>query len=134
MSDNEFYESNQGIDRLQYFLAKVVMIAAVVFVVTVFGPDGPVMKITSLILMFTGVYLDVQRLRNIGVSQWFSFIRFLPFGNTFLDIGLTSAQTRWAETRRLDRAGRSILFVELLLLGLMMFLILKPRMSIPFYI
>src|SRR6476469_2342212 len=114
MSESELDETYPGIDRLHYFLAKIGMIAAVVFAVTLFGPQSPVMKFLGLALMLAGVILDVMRLRNIGISQWFAFIRFLPFGNTVLDIGLQCAQPGWAETRRLDRAGKSILIFELL--------------------
>jgi hypothetical protein len=122
-----------GIDRLQYFLGKLAMIAAVIFVVAVFGPESPVMKVLGLLLMVVTVVLDVLRLRNIGLSQWFAFIRFLPFGNTVLDLGLLCAQTGWAETRRLDRAGRQILIFELVMFGLMLLMIFRLRMSVPFY-
>ena len=124
-------EDYPGINRLHYFLSKVGMIVAVVFVVRVFGPNSPVMKVLSLLLMVAGLILDVMRLRNIGLSQWYSLIRFLPFGNTVLDIWLQCAQTGWVETRRLDRAGRSILVFELILLALMIFMFLTLSFSIP---
>jgi hypothetical protein len=133
MRESELDESYPGIDRLHYFLAKIGMIAAVVFVVTIFGAHSPVMKILGLLLMVAGVVLDVMRLRNIGVSQWFAFIRFLPFGNTVLDIGLQCAQPGWGETRRLDRAGRSILIFELFLLALALFMAFRMRLDVPFW-
>ena len=119
-----------GIGRLHYFLAHVGIIAAVLFVVTVFGPDSPLMRVTSLVVMVGAVVLDVLRLRNIGLSQWLVFLRFLPFGSTLLAIGLMAAQSGWAETRRLDSAGRSILLVELILLAMMLFLIFRTGMTI----
>jgi hypothetical protein len=133
MSEPELDHVYPGIDRLHYFLGKVGMIAAAIFVVTVFGPGSPVMKVLSLVLMIASTVLDVMRLRNIGLSQWFMFVRFLPFGNTALTIGLLCAQTGWIETRRLDRAGRSILIFELLLLALMLFMFFRLRMLVPFY-
>jgi len=133
MSESKLDHIYPGIDRLQYFLWKVGMILAVVFVITVFGYDSSMMKIMGLVLMVAGVVLDVMRLRNIGLSQWFAFVRFLPFGNTVLDIGLQCAQTGWIETRRLDKAGRSIFIFELLLVALMLFMLFRFRMQVPFY-
>src|SRR5215203_5162850 len=87
-----------GIGRLHYFLAHIGMIAAVVFVVTVFGPESRVMSITGLVLMVASFVLDVMRLKNIGLSQWFAFLRYLPFGSTLLVFGLLCAQTGWIKT------------------------------------
>ena len=133
MSESKLDHIYPGIDRLQYFLYKVGMILAVVFVITVFGYDSSVMKIMGLVLMVTSVVLDVMRLRNIGLSQWYAFFRFLPFGNTVLAICLQCAQTGWIETHRLDKAGRSIFIFELLLIALMLFMLFRFRMQVPFY-
>lgn len=119
-----------GIGRLHYFLAYVGMVAVTVLLVTMFGPGSTVMRIATLAMMVAGVILDVMRLRNIGVSQWFSFIRYLPFGGLVLLFGLTCAQTGWAETRRLDAAGKSILIVELMLLAVALFVMFQIGMSI----
>jgi uncharacterized membrane protein YhaH (DUF805 family) len=123
-----------GIDRLQYFLGKAGMIAAVVFTVTVFGPESPVMKVVSLAVMVGGVVLDVMRLRNIGVSQWLVFLRFLPFGGLILDFGLVTAQTGWAKERQLDRAGKTILIFCLVLLAMMLFMWFRVGMAAPWYL
>ena len=123
-----------GIDRLQYFLGKAGMIAAVVFTVTVFGPESPVMKVVSLVVMVAGVVLDVMRLRNIGVSQWLIFLRFLPFGGLILDLGLVTAQTGWAKQRQLDRAGKTVLIFCLVLLAMMLFVWFRAGMAAPWYL
>ena len=123
-----------GIDRLQYFLGKAGMIAAVVFTVTVFGPESPVMKVVSLVVMVAGVVLDVMRLRNIGVSQWLIFLRFLPFGGLILDLGLVTAQTGWAKERQLDRAGKTILIFCLVLFAMMLFMWFRVGMAAPWYL
>jgi len=123
-----------GIDRLQYFLGKAGMIAAVVFTVTVFGPESPVMKVVSLVVMVAGVVLDVMRLRNIGVSQWLIFLRFLPFGGLILDLGLVTAQTGWAKERQLDRAGKTILVFCLVLFAMMLFMWFRVGMAAPWYL
>ena len=131
MSDSEPVSTYPGLDRLNYFLGKVGLIAVIVFVIVVFGP-GP-MRYVTLPLMVASIVLDVLRLRNIGLSQWFAFARFLPFGNTILDIFLLSAQGGWAETRRWDRAGRRILLVEFLLIALMFVMYFRHRPSIPYW-
>jgi hypothetical protein len=125
-----------GVDRWQYFMAKIAMIFAVMFVVAVFGPQSPVMRMLGLLLMVGSVMLDVMRLRNIGVSQWYAFVRFLPFGNTVLDICLQSAQTGWVETRELDDTGKRILMTELLFIAVMLFLAWRVRTmtSVPFWL
>ena len=134
MSEFDLDENYPGLDRLQYFLGKAGMIAAVVFTVTVFGPESPVMQVVSLVVVVASVVLDVMRLRNIGVSQWFVFLRFLPFGGLILDLGLITAQTGWAQDRQLDRAGKTILIFCLALIAMMILMFFRLRMSIPLYL
>ena len=119
-----------GIGRLDYFLAQIGIIAAVVFVANAFGPESRVMSVATLAAMVGGLVLDVMRLRNMGVSQWLVFGRFLPFGKLLLWIAMTTAQPGWNETRTLDRAGKSILITELFLFGVMMFMIFRSGMEI----
>ena len=130
MNESELEHEYPGIGRLHYFLAHIGMIAAVVFVVTVFGPESRVMSITGLVLMVASFVLDVMRLKNIGVSQWFAFLRYVPFGKTLLGFGLLCAQTGWIETRRLDSAGKSILFTELVLLALILFMFFRTGITV----
>ena len=130
MSDSNFEHEYPGIGRMHYFLSQVGMIAAIIFVVTVFGPESVVLRVAALILMGVSVVVDVLRLRNIGVSQWLVFLRFLPFGKTLMWIGLTSAQTGWNETRQLDSVGKSILFVEVALFLLIIFMAMRAGISI----
>ena len=134
MKEFDLDENYPGIDRLQYFLGKAGMVAAVVFTVTVFGPESPVMRFVSLAVMIASVVLDVMRLRNIGVSQWFVFLRFLPFGGLILDLGLVTAQTGWAAERELDRAGKTILVFCLVLIAMMLFMWFRVGMAVPYYL
>lgn len=134
MSDADSIYKYPGINRQQYFLGKIGMIAVAIFVVVVFGPGSPLIRVMSLLMLVATVVLDVLRLQNMGMSQWFAFIRFLPFGNLVLDIGLQSAQTGWAETKQLDDTGKKILIVNIALLGIMMFLAWRSRMMfMPFH-
>jgi uncharacterized membrane protein YhaH (DUF805 family) len=124
-----------GVDRWQYFMSKIGMIFAAIVVVRVFGPHSPVMKILGLLLMVGSIMLDVMRLKNIGVSQWYAFVRFLPFGNTILDICLQSAQPGWVETRRLDATGKRILFTEVAFLAIILLMVIRLRMfDVPFWL
>lgn len=132
MSEPEPLSDYPGINRLHYFLCHVGMIVAVMILIMIFGPESRVMEFLTLPLMIMTVVLDVMRLRNTGVSQWFAFIRFLPLGNTLLGIFLLSAQTGWVETRRWDGAGRNILILTLSLLVVML-LLLVSQQSVPFW-
>jgi uncharacterized membrane protein YhaH (DUF805 family) len=123
-----------GVDRWQYFMSKVGMIFAAIVVFRVFGPHSPVMKILSLLLMVGSIMLDVMRLKNIGVSQWYAFVRFLPFGNTILDICLQSAQPGWVETQRLDVTGKRILYTQLAFIAFGLFMAWRMRtFAVPFW-
>src|SRR5688500_609124 len=130
MSESTPEHEYPGICRLHYFLAHLGMIAVVVFVVTVFGPESRVMSITGLVLLVASFVLDVMRLKNIGLSQWFAFLRYVPLGKTLLGFGLLCAQTGWIETRRLDSAGKSILVAELILLALILFLVFRAGITV----
>ena len=123
-----------GIDRQQYFFGKIGMIVVAIVAVIVFGPGSPIVGILGIVLTIASLVLDVQRLKNIGVSMWFALIRFLPFGNLVLDIGLQSAQTGWAETRQLDQTGKRILIFNLVLLAILLLLAWSSRMAVPMYI
>lgn len=126
MSDDRLDHIYPGIDRLYYFLGKVAMILVSVFTVIYFGPESGVFRMVSLGLMIGGVVLDVMRLRNIGVSQWFAFLRFVPYGSILLEIGLQSAQTGWVDSKRLDRVGMAIAGLYLALIIFFLFLIFMP--------
>ena len=124
MSESEPTTKYPGIDRLQYFLGNVGMILVVIVALKVFGPDSRVMEFLNLPIMVATLILDVMRLRNIGLSQWFAFVRFIPFGSSILAILLLSAQSGWAESRRWDSAGRSILIFTVSLFALVLFVFL----------
>jgi hypothetical protein len=123
-----------GIDRQQYFFGKIGMIVVAVVAVMVFGPDSPIVGVLGIVLTIASLVLDVQRLKNIGVSMWLALIRFLPFGNLILDIGLQSAQTGWSETRELDQTGKRILIFNLVLVAILLLLAWNSRMVVPMYI
>ena len=128
MSEEILEHVYPGIGRLNYFLAHIAMIAVMVGAVLLLGPENPLFRVLSLAAMVAGVLLDVMRLRNIGVSQWFALLRFLPYVGGLVGIALQSMQTGWIESRRLDRAGWTIIGAYVGLFLLVMFLVfLRPQ-------
>jgi hypothetical protein len=130
MAENEINSGSVGIDRLYYFLARVAMILVMTFVVIFFGFDSRVIGYVSLGISIASTILDVMRLRNIGVSQWFVFLRFVPYVGLLLSIGLQSAQTGWADTKRLDRAGWAIVATHAAIIGVIIYLIYRTNIEI----
>ena len=130
MGDAILENDRPGVGRLYYFLARVMIIAAMIFVVFYFGPASTAFKLVSFGTMLAGVVLDVMRLRNIGVSRWLVFLRFVPYMGLVLSIALQSAQSGWNETKRLDRAGWAIFVVHRALLALIIYIAYRTRSSI----
>src|SRR5688572_5357784 len=123
MSDETLDDTYPGIGRLNYFLAHVAIIALMVGAVIGLGPESWVFKVLSLAAMIAGVVLDVMRLRNIGVSEWFAFLRFVPWVGGLVGIAMQCTQTGWIETRRLDKTGWTIVGLYAALFAVLMFLV-----------
>src|SRR5215212_9910493 len=133
MSDSELDESYPGVGRLRFFLGKIGIVAGNAVAVIYFGPGSSVTKVLMLLLSIASFKLDVMRLRNIGVSQWFAFCRLIPYVNLVYTIGLLSAQGGWIENRRLDRNGKTIAAFLIAMVALMFFMLyFGPKPSIPF--
>jgi uncharacterized membrane protein YhaH (DUF805 family) len=130
MEDDTLGSGYPGVNRLYYFLGRVVLILIVVFSVMFFGPESVAFTVVSIAAMVAGIWLDVMRLRNIGVSRWFVFLRYLPFVSLLFWIGTQSAQPGWAETRRLDRAGWAILAVHVAIFVLTLFVAFRTGIEI----
>lgn len=109
------------------------LLIVTIFSVVYFGPASRVFQIVTLATMIAGAVLDVLRLRNIGVTTWLLFIKYLPYGALALSIGLQSAQTGWVETKRLDRSGWAILGIHAALIALILYLAFRSQaaLSIP---
>ena len=88
MSTDVSETERPGIDRLNYFLSTIAVGFSATAAIVLFGPGSTITKVVSLILTVVGFVLDVMRLRNIGVSQWFAMLRLLPFVNLLYSIGL----------------------------------------------
>jgi hypothetical protein len=132
MSDLD--ENYPGVGRLNFFLGKVGLAVATMFSVVYFGPGSSVTRVVALIVSIAGFVLDVMRLRNIGFSQWFAMLRFIPYVNLLYTIGLLSAQAGWIETRRLDRNGKTIAVFLIAMTALMILMLLTVSVSMPFFV
>ncbi len=119
-----------GIDRLYYFLGRIAMLLVMVFAVTFFGPESSWIRPIGLGITIAATVLDVMRLRNIGVSQWLVFLRFVPYAGLLLSIGLQSAQTDWADSKRLDRPGLAILATHAAIVGLVVYLMYRSGLNL----
>ena len=135
MSDAILENDRPGVGRLYYFLARVMFVAAIMFAVIYFGPASVAFKLISFGVMSAGVVLDVMRLRNMGLSQWLVFLRFIPYLGLVLSIALQSAQSGWNDSKRLDRAGWAILGVHAVLIALIIYLVYRTRgaVTVPLF-
>jgi hypothetical protein len=132
MSDRDLDLDNAfpGIDRLYYFLVRIAMVLLMVAVVMFLGFDRRLFEYASLLLSIGTTILDVMRLRNMGVSQWFVFLRFIPYFGLLFSIGLQSAPTGWAERKRLDRAGIAILAAHIVIIGLVIYFLSQTNIEV----
>ena len=133
MSDETVESGYPGVGRLYYSLGRVMLIIVTIFSVVYFGPESRAFAVVTLATMIAGAVLDVMRLKNIGVTTWLLFIKYLPYGALALSIGLQTAQTGWVETKRLDKPGWAILATHAAIIGLIIYLIKRNEsaMSIP---
>ncbi len=109
------------------------MLLVMVFAITFLGPESSFIRPLGLAISIAAVILDVMRLRNIGVSQWFVFLRFVPYVGLLLSVGLQSAQGGWAATKRLDRAGLTILATHAAIIGLLLNLTYRSGINLEVF-
>ena len=133
MSDEILESGYPGVGRLYYFLGRVMLVIVTIFSAVYFGPGSRVFQVVTIATMVAGAILDVERLKNMGVTRWLLFVKYLPYGALALSIGLQTAQTGWIETKRLDRPGWAILGTHAALIALIIYLINRSHgsMSIP---
>jgi len=122
------------VGRLDYFLAKVGLFVAMMVAVTYLDPRSQWVKVIGMVLSYVSFALDVMRLRSIGLSQWWSAARFVPYVNLLYMIFLQSAPAGWAETRRMDRAGKTLFVFQLALLAVAIFMLTKMRVAVPYFV
>ena len=130
MSDSELDGNYPGVGRLHFFLGKLGLGVGIAASFAFFG-DGTITHVLTIAFMIAGFVLDTMRLRNIGVSQWFAFLRLIPYVNLVYMIGLQSAQAGWGETRRLDKTGITLALFQTALFILLFFMAFRMNLAMP---
>ena len=131
MSESEIDGGRPGVGRLDYFLGKVALGIAMVFAASNLDPAGWPLKVIGMVLSYASFAIEVGRLRRIGLSRWWAVLRFVPYVNLLYLIFLQSAPAGWAASRRMDRAGKTLLVFQLALLVVMIVMLMKMRVAVP---
>jgi len=108
-----------GIGRLAYFLGLFgAMIVWVAVGLLTTGQTSVLPLVNNIGAAVVALLLLTYRLRNIGMSDWWAFLTFVPIANIWLGFMALTAPKGYVETRRLDRAGRVLTYVLLALFGI----------------
>jgi hypothetical protein len=130
MHETSLANSYAGIDRLQYFFISLGIGIVSVFTNVITGdPNGTLATVVAVIAMFAMLVTNILRLSNIGMSQWWSLLMFVPLANVWLGFRCQTAQAGWVKTRRLDRTGVKIAVVYITLV-----ILLIAAFAVLFYI
>ena len=122
MSDSILNDEHPGLDRLNYFFATFGTTLACTIGMLWAGPQSVVGQVLSIAMMIGLVIARVYRLKNIGLSQWWSFLMYVPFVNLAFSVFVFAAPPGWGVTRRFDGTSYAIIAVWLGLLALIFWL------------
>src|SRR5215475_11049345 len=111
MSEPTLTDEYPGLDRLNYLVATFGLVIFVSFAMNWAGPQSLLGQVLQIALMVGLVVARVYRLKNIGISQWWSFLMYVPVVNLLFSIFVLAAPPGWGETRRFDRTGYAILAI-----------------------
>ena len=134
MSESWIEQRRPGVGRLDYFLGKVAIGVAMAFAATHLDPEGWPLWVIGMVLSYANFAIEVGRLRSIGLSRWWAMLRFVPYVNLLYMIFLQSAPAGWAESRRMDRAGRTLLVFQTAMLVLLILTMLRMGLAVPYFI
>ena len=122
MSDSILTDEHPGLDRLNYFLITFGLILVLSAAMMWSGPQSIFGQILNIALMIGLVIARVYRLKNIGLSQWWSFLMYVPFVNLVFSIFVLAAPPGFGQTRQFDRTGYAIIGVIIALFLLLFFM------------
>lgn len=114
-----------GIRRLHYFgLSMLLGIAQSVISVatTPIDTNGTMSCGVLFIFVILSLLLVYFRLKNIGMNPWWALGLVIPILNIFIGVRCLAFQEGYADTKKLDTAGRVI--VGIILLGILALLAL----------
>lgn len=103
----------RGIGRLAYFFG---MVGASVFsaVCNIAAESQPAVALLAwLALNGLAFVLVVNRLRNIGMSGWWSLLILIPLANIYIGIKCLVCPEGYEDTKTLDTAGKTIAAVAI---------------------
>ena len=134
MSDSILTDEYPGLDRLNYFLITFGLVLVLSAAMIWSGPQSVLGQVLNIALMIGLVIARVYRLKNIGLSQWWSFLMYVPFVNLAFSLFVLAAPPGFGETRRFDRTGYAIIGIIVALFVLVFFMasgsfLLFPRFS-----
>ncbi|HPA20087.1 MAG TPA: GYF domain-containing protein [Verrucomicrobiae bacterium] len=98
-----------GIRRIGYWFGTLAMSAFWLF--SSLSGDSGLAMFGSLVCLFFGFVLVVNRLHNIGRSGWYSLLILVPIVNLFVTVPCAICQEGYDDTKELDRAGRVLLLI-----------------------
>ena len=118
-----------GIGRLAYvgysFLAGIVMnVLAAAAAATEAAPA--LFGVVVVAAFAATIFITVQRLKNLGYSGWWSILMFVPLANILVGLRCLICPMGYADTKKLDKAGKIVsgVVVALFILAVVMPLLL----------
>lgn len=114
-----------GIGRLGYAGLLFLSFFGVGFISGMLNSGGPVLLLIPLFYMLTA-----YRLKNIGDNPWCCLLMLIPIVNLILQIRCLLFQEGYADTKRLDAAGKTISW---LLFSIFILLVLAAIIGAPEY-
>jgi uncharacterized membrane protein YhaH (DUF805 family) len=109
-----------GLGRLSYWLAAIAIILVEAFLEWLGLLSGGILS--TFVLFGALTWLSVYRHWNIGVSGWWSVLLLVPVINVFYGVYVSAVPPGYARTRKLDITAWVLIFFQVAILGLMLFL------------
>ena len=101
-----------GIGRPSYVIIIVCLLANPPFLTEILANAGYTGRTGGLLLLLA-LFASALRLKNIGSSQWWCLLVLVPFANLGLIAGCLALQEGYAETKRMDKPGKILLWFSI---------------------
>lgn len=100
-----------GITRLPYWLGTIGLMV-LNFMMGMAARGAPPLAMLGILVVIVGSFiLMAQRLKNIGMNPWLCLLGIIPIVNLFVSIPCAAYPTGWSDTRKLDTAGKVIIWI-----------------------
>ncbi len=132
-SQNDYLEAKAtqvrlygGIQRLPYLGIILVLIILQAILATA-NPSGGIV----LIVVFVGFFFPVfYRLKNIGMNPWWCLLIIVPIANILIGFRCLVFQEFYKDTKKLDKAGRIIIYIVSGIIGLITLLAIVSAVTL----